>query len=225
MRGKRPSSPWLVDLVPIDLRTLVDPERTAVVTCELQRGIMGDLAGAAPLAIECADLGVVTHAASLARAARGAGVRVVHAVIEHRADGAGSAVNTPFLAAMAKHPSPVVQGTPGTELVRELGPDPDDVVCRRIHGVTPFTSTDLDQVLRNLGVRTIVVVGVSLNEALFGLCTAAADLGYRIVLATDAVAGVPRSFSEQILQHSYRLLATLTTTDAIVDAWATASRS
>jgi hypothetical protein len=30
--------------VPIDLRTLVDPERTAVVTCELQRGIMGDLA-------------------------------------------------------------------------------------------------------------------------------------------------------------------------------------
>jgi hypothetical protein len=59
MRGKRPSSPWLVDLVPIDLRTLVDPERTAVVTCELQRGIMGDPAGGLPLAVECADLRVV----------------------------------------------------------------------------------------------------------------------------------------------------------------------
>jgi nicotinamidase-related amidase len=91
--------------------------------------------------------------------------------------------------------------------------------------LTPFTSTDLDQVLRNLGVRTIVAVGVSLNESLLGLCTAAADLGYGIALPTDAVAGVPRSFSEQVLEHSYRLLATLTTTDAIVEAWATTSRS
>jgi nicotinamidase-related amidase len=208
--------------MPIDLTELVAPDHAALVTCEMQRGMMGDLAGGVPLAIECAELGIVGKAAGLAQAARRVGVRVVHSVYEQRADGAGTVVNTPFLAMRAKHPSTIVQGTPGADLVPALGPEPADVVSRRIHGLTPFTGTDLDQVMRNLGVRTIVVVGVSLNEGLVGLCTSAADLGYRIALATDAVAGVPRSFSEQILEHTFKLLATLTTTTAIATAWSAA---
>lgn len=209
--------------MPIDLPELVNPRHSAVITCEMQRGIIGDLAGGGPLATECADLGVTEAAATLVHAARNNRVPVVHAVIEHRADGAARLINTPFLAVQARSPSTVVQGTAGAELLPPLGPEPTDIMCRRIHGLTPFTSTELDQVLRNLGVSTIVPVGVSLNEALLGLCITGADLGYRIALPTDAVAGYPREFSQAVLEYAFKMLATLTTTTAITAAWMSVS--
>jgi len=205
--------------MPIDVKNVLTPGHSAVITCEMQRGIIGDLSGGGPLATECADLRITDAAANLVRAARASRVPVVHALTEHRADGAARLTNTPLLAIQAKSPSTIVQGTAGAELVPALGPEPTDVLCRRIHGLTPFTSTDLDQVLRNVGVTTIVPVGVSLNVSLLGLCLTGASLGYRIALPTDAVAGYPREFSQTLLEHAFRMLATLTTTDAVIAAW------
>ena len=34
----------------------------------------------------------------------------------------------------------------------ELGPEPDDLVLTRTHGLDPMAGTDLDPVLRNLGI-------------------------------------------------------------------------
>lgn len=206
--------------MPIHLAQLVDPGHTAVVTCEMQRGIIGDLAPSPELAEEAAALGIVDRAARLAAAARTAGVRVVHAIVEMRADRAGLSINNPMMAIVTRNPDQVRQGTPAADLVPELGPEPADIECRRIHGLTPFTGTELDAILRNLGVRTIVPVGVSVNEALLGLCITAADLGYRIALPTDAIAGVPRAYAQDVVKHSLALLANLTTVDAVCEAWA-----
>jgi len=51
--------------------------------------------------------------------------------------------------------------------------------------------TDLDVVLRNLGVSTIVVVGVSLNIAIPNVVMDAVNAAYRVVVPRDAVAGIP----------------------------------
>ena len=51
--------------------------------------------------------------------------------------------------------------------------------------------TDLDAILRNLGVTTIVAVGVSLNIAIPNLVMDAVNAAYRVVLPRDAVAGLP----------------------------------
>jgi nicotinamidase-related amidase len=205
--------------MPVDLRELVAPGQTAVVTCEMQRGVIGDLAPTPELADEVADLGVIVAASNLVRDARRASVRVVHAVVELRGDRAGLSINNPMMAMVVKNPDQVRQGTPAADVVPELGPEPEDIVCRRIHGLTPFTGTELDSILRNLGVRTVIPVGVSVNEALLGLCLSAADLGYRIALPRDAIAGVPRSYAEDVVKHSLALIANLTTTDDIRAAW------
>ena len=42
-----------------------------------------------------------------------------------------------------------------------------------------------------MGVTTVIATGVSLNVGILGLCLSAADLGYRVVVPTDAVVGVP----------------------------------
>jgi nicotinamidase-related amidase len=205
--------------VPVDLATIVSPAHTAVITCEMQRGVIGDLSAARELADEVAELGVIDAAALLCADARRAAVRVVHAVVALRADRAGVSMNTPMMRYVVKNPDQVLEGSPSAELCPELGPAPEDIVCGRIHGLSPFTGTELDAILRNLEVRTIVPVGVSVNEALLGLCLSAADLGYQIVLPTDAIAGIPRSYVRDVVQHSLTYLTTVTTTGEIRAAW------
>jgi nicotinamidase-related amidase len=205
--------------VPVDLRTLAAPDHSALLTMEMQRGIIGDLANLRDLADEVADLGVIARAAELARAARQAGLRVVHCTAEFRPDLAGSARNSPLLAAMARLPGHLLAGTPAAEVVPELGPDNADLIESRQHGVSPFGGTSLDVTLRNLGVSTVVVVGVSVNLGVLGLAIEAVNLGYRVVVASDAVCGFPRDYAESVMRHSMALLAARATVDEIVSAW------
>lgn len=208
--------------MPVDLAALVNPSHTAVVTCEMQRGIIGDRAELRDLADEVEQLDVVGRAAELVRAARAHGVLVVHALIAFRHDLRGTAVNNPLLGRMTKNPRMIREGTPEAELLAELGPEQGDLVSLRLHGMSPFSGTSLDAWLRNSAVTTIVPVGVSVNEAIFGLCLEAANLGYRIALPTDAIAGYPRAYAEDVVRHSLSLMCNLTTTDAVRAAWSAA---
>ena len=160
----------------------------------MQQGVLGELAPTRELADEAKAIGAIDAAVALVHGARAAGVRVLHATVALRADRAGLSINNPMMAYVIKNPGQVLEGTPAADVLPELGPEPEDIVVRRIHGLTPFNGTELDPILRNLGVRTIVPVGVSVNEALMGLCICAADLGYRIALPTDGVAGIPRAY-------------------------------
>jgi biuret amidohydrolase len=202
-----------------ELSELVAPETTAVVTVEMQRGVIGDLVSDNALRRAVIDKKIIPAAVRLVTAARAAGVRVVHATVGLRADRAGLTINNRIMAMVVKGPDQVLQGSPEAELIPELGPEPADIVCGRIHGLTPFTGTELDPILRNLGVRTIVPVGVSVNEALLGTCLTAADLGYRIVLPVDAVAGVPEEYAAAVIQHTLALITNPATVDEVVAAW------
>ena len=205
--------------MPLDFREFVHPDHTAVITCEMQNGTIGVEAPTKELADECREIGMIDASVALVRAARAANVRVFHATVALRADRAGLSINNPMMAYVIKNPAQVLQGTPAAEVIPELGPEPEDIVVQRIHGLTPFNGTELDSLLRNLGIRTIVPIGVSLNEALMGLCICAADLGYRIALPTDGVAGVPRTYSQDALKYTYAYIANLTTTETVIDAW------
>ncbi len=201
------------------LQELVSPSTCAVVTVEMQRGIIGDRIPDNDLKAVVAEKGIIATVQRLVEAARAADVRVVHATVSLRADRAGLTINNRIMAMSVKNPDQVLEGSESAELVPELGPEPQDIVCNRIHGLTPFTGTELDAILRNLGVRTIVPVGVSVNEALLGTCLTAADLGYRIALPVDAVAGVPADYADLVVRHTLALITNPTTVDDIVAAW------
>jgi nicotinamidase-related amidase len=166
------------------------------------------------------EIGVVANAARLAARARDVGVRVVHCCATFRADLAGSTANNRLLAMSHRlNGEAMAQHEPGAELVGELGSDENDIVVSRLHGLTPFTSTSLDQILRNEKIQTIVAVGCSLNIGVMGLVLSAADLGYQVVVVSDAVAGVPRSYGDAMLEHSMPMVATIASTDEVLSAW------
>jgi nicotinamidase-related amidase len=207
--------------MPVDLKTLAAPATTAVVTMELQRGVTGDLSALADLAAEVKAAGVLDNVAQLCRAARGVGSPVVHCTAVFRPDGLGSKVNSRIQAASMKMNQGRLEiGSPGAAVMPEIGPEPTDIEVARVHGMTPFTSTSLDQILRNMGVTTIVATGNSVNIGVLGLVLTGIDLGYQIIVPRDAVAGVPKEYADAVLDNTIGLLATVCTTADLVNAWA-----
>jgi len=203
--------------MPLDLRSLVAPAHTALVTQELQRGVMGDLSQLPALAAAAKDQ--LPNMAALVRAARAAGVPVLHCTAEQRADGRGGNHNARLFQYMAKTPVRLVRGSEAAEIVPEIEVREEDIVLARLHGLSPFQGTELDFVLRNLGVRTIVGVGVSVNVAIQNLAFDAVNAGYQMVLPRDGVAGFPREYVEQVFAHTLGAVATLVTSEELLAAW------
>jgi nicotinamidase-related amidase len=199
------------------LANLVEPGRTAIVAQECQGAVIGPDAGLAMLAEEARRV-ALPSIVRLLPVARAAGVHIVHCLVQRRPDGLGSNHNAKIFT-MSRGAVDIAPGTPGAEVLPELGPEPSDLILRRWHGVGPMGGTDLDPVLRNLGVFTIVVVGVSLNIAIPNVVMDAVNAAYRVVVPRDAVAGIPTEYGDAIIANTLSLLATITTTDELINIW------
>lgn len=199
------------------LAEMVAPEHTAIITQEVQGAVVGPNAGLGELAEEARRV-ALPNIVRLLPTARAAGVRVVHCLVQRRPDGLGSNHNAKIFA-VGRGGVNIAPGTPGAAVLPELGPEPTDLVLSRWHGVGPMGGTDLDAVLRNLSVSTLVVVGVSLNIAIPNLVMDAVNAAYRVVIPRDAVAGVPAEYGEAVIANTLSLLATITTTDELLGVW------
>lgn len=199
---------------------IIDPTHTAVLTMELQRGVTGDLAAMKALAEEIKAAGVIDNVRRLCAASRASGGRVVHCTAAFRPDMQGAALNCRILAAAVKlNKGRINLGEPGADVMPELDPQPSDIILQRLHGMTPFTASPLDQMLRNMGVTTVIATGNSVNIGVVGMCISAVDLGYQVVVPRDAVAGVPQSYADAVIDNTISMLATVTTTDEIIAMW------
>jgi biuret amidohydrolase len=201
----------------VELAELVDPSVTAVVTSEVQSGVVG-AHSVLPVLADAARP-VLPTIGRLVRGARAAGVQVVHGTVYRRPDAKGANRNARLFAAVRSAPSHLEAGSPQAEVVPEVGVEPEDMVLTRTHGLNPMAGTDLDPVLRNLGVSTIVVVGVSVNVAVTNLVMDAVNLGYQVVLPRDAVCGIPQEYADALIDNTLRLLATVTTVDELLAIW------
>ena len=202
----------------IDLNELVAPAHTALVTQECQGATVGQQA-ALPQLAEIARRTAIPNVARLAAGARAAVVPVIHCVAMRRDDGMGSNHNARLFLGILKNGVPLRPGTPAVEVVPEVGVDERDLVLSRLHGLGPMGGTDLDAVLRNLGVTTVVGVGVSVNVAITNFAMDAVNHGYQYVLPRDAVAGVPESYADAVIDHTLSLIATVTSTEDVLAAW------
>ena len=191
--------------------------RVAVVTNECQRGAIGDLA-LWPALVEAARP-MLPALARLLREARALGVPVVHCLAERRADLLGANTNAPLFG-VANRTGGLRTATPAVELMPELGPARTDLLFPKRTGVGSLGSTGVDAALRNLGIEEIVLAGVSLNVAIPAIAFEAVNLGYRVTIARDAVAGVPDSYAADVLENSLSLVAALTTVDELLAGWA-----
>lgn len=195
----------------------LDPVTSALLIVECQNGVVGKNSVLPELAASVGPM--LATLGKLADAARSTGVQVVHATFETLAHNRAARRNNPLFEMVLKHTADWVPGSDPVQVVPEIGVGPNDLVMPRHHGLVPTQGTELLPVLRNLGVETIVVTGVSLNVAIPGVCVDAVNEGFRVVVPTDAVGGAPADYLKLMLKHSMALVATLATAETVAFAW------
>ncbi|BBY40001.1 isochorismatase [Mycobacterium mantenii] len=192
-----------------------DPETTAVICVECQNGVLGPDSILPALAADTSEL--VSGVRRLLDSARQFGARVVHATYEGSLGGRQTGTARLW---RALGPA-TAQWTPGsapTIVLPELLA-PTDLVLPRHHGLFPTLDSELLPVLKGLGVRTIVLAGVSLNLAITHTAGHVTQAGFDLVVPRDAVGGTPKDYAEQVLDNTIAVLGRLTTIDQVIDEW------
>ena len=155
---------------------------------------------------------VVTHAGSVTSTARAAGVPVFYSrIVVHPVPGLGGA-NAPIFRMLA--PDTFKIGSWGAEIVDELTPQPGDVVLDRTR-MSVFNGTEIDVMLRNLGVRRLVVVGAWTNMAVEHTVRDAADHGYEVTLVEDATSSLSAEWQHAAVSFALTNIATITDTASV----------
>jgi ureidoacrylate peracid hydrolase len=116
----------------------------------------------------------------LQQACRRAGIEVTYTVIESRtADGRDRSLDYKITGFN------VPKGSKDAQVVRELAPGADEILFPKTSS-SVFISTNIDYVLRNLGVRYLIIAGCLTDQCVDSAVRDACDLGYLVTVPTDA---------------------------------------
>ncbi len=213
----------------MQLDETVAPESTTILTQECQKGVIGDYSLLPMLAESAKAVGLVENVNRILIAGRAAGCEVLHCIAASRPDRRGASTNAPLFHGSARNakelaestggPNPMVPGGPGTELMDGIESAESDVFSTRIGGLSPVNGTDVPTLLRNLGAKTVVIVGVSSNVAIPNAALDCVNYGFNVVIARDAITGYPVEYTDVIIKNTLSLVAKITTTDELVDIW------
>ncbi|HEX8592403.1 MAG TPA: isochorismatase family cysteine hydrolase [Pseudomonas sp.] len=193
-------------------------KRPALLISECQRGVIDPLLSDFPgLAEQVKQRGILARINRLAEAFRSAGLPVLHLHVVHRT-GYVDLPRTSVIIARSTKQNRMIAGSEDVSAVPEMTPAPSDIVHARSFSLVGFHGTDLDSTLRNMGVTTIVPVGVSTNVAISGLSLCGSDLGYQVVVPEDCIAGASPQTHEFIVANLLPLYSTVSDSDAVIEA-------
>ncbi|MGD9738713.1 MAG: cysteine hydrolase family protein [Bauldia sp.] len=114
----------------------------------------------------------------------------------------------------------IARGSWGAEVVDELNPGTADVQIAK-HRFSAFWDTETDSVLRNLGVTTLLIGGVNMDQCVMTTLEDASFLGYDTILVEDATATTSPAFCVEAVLYNVKLLfGFVTRSDAILSAMA-----
>lgn len=91
----------------------------------------------------------------------------------------------------------------------------DIVITKRQWGA--FYGTELDQLLRRRGIRTLVLGGIVTNFGVESTARAAHDRGYALVFAEDAMSGITAEAHEFACRNTFRVMGRVRTTRELID--------
>lgn len=154
----------------------IDPRTTAVITIDCHRGHLDPAIATMPVARQYAEA-VVASVSRVVSFARRVGMPVIHVILNNRVlpDGVVEPMHNPFwrtVEAVNQRLTPELTstisghnlvGSPQTELMPELGPEPGDLVLNTKRRLSIYRDTDLDLTLAQLKIDTVVLVGINTN--------------------------------------------------------------
>lgn len=169
---------------------------------EVQRSVIGDKAKLVALAQASAEVGVISNSARLAVAAREYGGRVVHCFASTDPKRFGANTKARLFHAHRTALGEVVVQNPSIDVPCQEVWQQGDIISLREHGLNPMADSQLDYRLRNAGITTVIIAGVSLNVAILNLTMDAVNKAYQVIIARYAVAGIPLDYAGSVMANT-----------------------
>jgi len=110
----------------------------------------------------------------------------------------------------------VPKGSWDAQVLDAIKPADDEIVIPKTSS-SPFMSTNIDYVLRNLGVRSLILAGILTDQCIDSAARDACDLGYLVTIATDACARHSRDRHDWSLRNNRGYARQRTTADLVAE--------
>lgn len=172
-----------------------------------------DIPHTAALAMDCQNAIVsiyakpqqefVERSSSVLRAARAAGMPVIHIQVGFRPGLPEVSSRNKLLGAVKSNPQhqSLFQGSLGA-IHPALGPEPDDIVVTK-HRVSAFVGTDLEMILRTKEIETLVLFGIATSGVVLSTLLEASDRDYRLIVIGDCCADLDPELHSALLQRLF----------------------
>ncbi len=161
---------------------VIDPKKTAMIVVDMQNDFVASGAAMETPAARAA----VPKLADALKICRDAGIKVIYTAHVHRHDGSDMGLFDDMHPPIANRAA-LVDGTPGVDIYPELAPASGEHVIKK-HRYSGFFGTDLDMILREWGVDTVIISGTTTENCCSATARDAMFRNYRVVFLSDATA-------------------------------------
>lgn len=196
---------------------MIDFMTVAFLAMDFQVAICGPdgaLGSASGLSQQTAERGVLPRLAECLRAARSAGIPVLHARVAFDPAYTRRTNRSARFAGMEKNRL-LIAGSPDAEFVPEARPVEGEMVVDK-GCVNPFIGTPLEQRLRVLGVRELYLAGVATNFVVESAARHAGDSGFEVTVLEDVCAAYDKESHDWAITRTLPLFASIGSADQFI---------
>jgi biuret amidohydrolase len=161
---------------------VIYPKKTAMIVVDMQN----DFVASGAVMETPAAREMVPKLAEALKICRAAQIKVIYTAHVHRRDGCDMGLFDDLHPPIANRAA-LVDGTPGVDIYPELAPAPGEQVIKKPR-YSGFFGTDLDIILRECGVETVIISGTTTENCCHATARDAMFRNYRVVFLSDATA-------------------------------------
>jgi len=160
-----------------------------------------------------ADNNVLNKTSQLLTEARSSGVTVIYVSVKFREGYPERPANSGLWQGL-HGANALVEGTWGSQIHDQLTPEEGDLIVTK-RGVSAFTGSDIEQILHNKRIGTLILAGVATNFVVEGTARQACDLGYDTIVVGDCCASMNQEAHDSSLNTALPFLCTVTNLDEV----------
>jgi nicotinamidase-related amidase len=163
-----------------------------------------------------ADNNVLDKTSQLLAAARSSGVTVIYVSVKFREGYPERPANSGLWQGL-HGANALVEGTWGSQIHDQLTPEKGEPIVTK-RGVSAFAASDIEQILHNKRIGTLILAGVATNFVVEGTARQACDLGYDTIVVGDCCASMSQEAHDSSLNTALPFLCTVTNLDEVSTA-------
>jgi len=199
-------------------KTVIDNQKTALLIIDMQKHFLdGTNDFFAGVRQQAEQAQVIENTANVLAAARAAKLPVYHITTGHKADRSDVVPTITDMTSTAKLPH-LVEGSGAAEIIDELKPvDGENIVFKRRHGA--FYQTDLELLLKNRGVDTLLFAGILTDVCVAITFYQARMRDYHVIVLSDCCASSTRERHDYFIENMFPRHCRVRTSKEVIEVF------